>query len=132
MKTQYICEKCGQTFENYEDAYKCENNHHMLDFSSMEQELRDYVEFGVNKEIPSKMIVPSEEISEWHEADQEFESRRVFGEYKLVRILPDKEVTPIMAAYTERREREKREWEEYMARRRAEKAAKEAEQKEAE
>lgn len=31
MKTVYCCEKCGKTFDNYEDAYACENNHAKLD-----------------------------------------------------------------------------------------------------
>lgn len=129
MKMFYECEKCGARFDNYDDAYKCENSHYMLDFDSMSKELEEYLEYGYNKEIPTNMVVPSQEISEWNEADQEYKSHRVFGEYKLVRILRDKEAAPIMKAYEERRAQEKREWDEWYARREAERKAKEEAEK---
>lgn len=27
MKNLYVCEKCGKTFNNWDEAYKCENSH---------------------------------------------------------------------------------------------------------
>lgn len=27
MKNLYVCEKCGKTFSDYDEAYKCENSH---------------------------------------------------------------------------------------------------------
>lgn len=135
MKNLYVCEKCGSHYEDYDQAYQCENSHFMLDFDSMSRELEEYVEYGRNKEIPTNLIVPSQEICKWNEDKQDYDRRRVFGEYKLVRILPEKEVTSIIKAYEERREREKREWDEWYARREAERKAKaeaEQEQKEAE
>ena len=81
--------------------------------------------------MPSNFVAASEEISEWNEEKQDFDRRRILAEYKLVRIIPDREAAPILAKYTERKERERREWDEYWARRKAEKEA-EQEQKEVE
>ena len=131
MKTQYICEKCGQTFENYDDAYNCENHHYKLDLTDMSEELNEYTEYAKGGELPSNFVAASEEISEWNEEKQEFDHRRILAEYKLVRIVSKREAAPILAKYTERKERERREWDEYWARRKAEKEA-EQEQKEAE
>ena len=129
MKTQYICEKCGQTFENYDDAYNCENHHYMLNFLDMAEELNEYIEYDKGGELPSRFVTASEEISEWNEETQEFDHRRILAEYKLVRIVPKHEAASILAKYAKRRDRERREWEEWLAHREAEKKAKEETEK---
>lgn len=130
MKTMYICEKCGATYTNYDEAYACENKHYMLDISDdMLRELEEYVEYGQGKEIPSSFICPTKEISEWDEDAGEFKYRRIFAEYKLVRILKDSETKSIVSKYEERKAKERREWNEYWERREAEKKAKEEAEK---
>lgn len=129
MKTQYICEKCGANYTNYDEAYACENKHYMLNLNDMAEELNEYIEYGKGKEMPSNFVAASEEISEWNEEKQEFDHRRILAEYKLVRIIPEREAAPILAKHTERKERERREWDEYWNRRKAEKEAKEQAEK---
>ena len=46
MKTCYVCEKCGKSYEEWDDAYKCENSHasvfHYGDCDSLMDELATY------------------------------------------------------------------------------------------
>lgn len=130
MKNLYVCEFCGSTYEDPDVAYKCERSHHMLDFGTYDRELREKVTYNKGQEIPGRLIIPSESIEDWNPQTCEYDPpRRVFGEYKLVRILTEKESAPIVKAYEERHEREEREWQEYWERRKAEKEAKEQAEK---
>lgn len=131
MKTQYICERCGQTFENYDDAYKCENSHHMLAIGDFRPEIEESAVFTNGNPIPTKITISSEEFSEWDEDAGEWKYHYVFGEYKLVKILPEKDCEKFIRAKAEREEKFRRELEEYMARREAEKKAKEEAESEA-
>lgn len=132
MKTQYICEKCGQTFENYDDAFKCEESHHMISMGDFRPESEESAVFANGSPIPTRITLASEEYSEWDSDAGEWKYHYIFGEYKLVKILPEKDCEKFIRAKTEREEKSRREWEEYMARREAEKKAKEEAESEAE
>lgn len=45
MKNLYVCEKCGKTFDNWDDAYHCENSHNDVDtLYSFQMSSPDYMQ----------------------------------------------------------------------------------------
>ena len=55
--TRYICEKCGKHFDNYEDAYQCENAHLMPDTTEMKV-LEDYAVYAEGRKFPDQIVLP--------------------------------------------------------------------------
>lgn len=129
MKQIYMCEKCGTQYEEYDDAYKCEESHVALDLGGSEFALEcwETAKYSLGHAIPDEIVLPSQQKSVWNEDAQKWEPVYTFGVYKLVKTLSDKDVAKIIDAKNKREEQSRREWEEYMERRGAEKKAKKAE-----
>lgn len=132
MKQIYVCEKCGAQYDNYDAAYKCENEHYFLRTEDFYPEICEHSKYAIGEKLPTRVFLPSIEISEYDEDAGEWKYSYLWGEYKLVKQLPEKDCEKFIQAKTEREEKSRREWEEYMARREAEKKAKEEAEKEAE
>lgn len=114
MKTKYICEKCGASFDEYSDCYNCEDSHiQHLDWLNDEDVIREgaYKKHG---KLPSTVHLAFRS----YEADEE---KLTIAKYQLVDELPE-ESEQRTVQRREANERSRREWEE---RRAAEKAAKE-------
>lgn len=132
MKEIYVCEKCGAQFTSYDDAYKCEDSHKALAIGGeFRPEIRSRQTYANGGILPSKTVLASEEYTVWNEETRTWDSHYVFGEYKLVRMLSDADAEKLMQEQKERLDREQREYEEWVERYNAEKAAREAEEQSA-
>lgn len=125
MKNLYICEKCGKSFEDYNEAFACENGHvelHELSFYNFEEELKPMLTYKAGIRYPEKLYFP---VEIWN---PDGENKKTVAVYKLEKEMESEKSEKLWAAHDERVERENREWQE---RYEAEKAARAAKEKEA-
>ncbi len=127
MKQFYVCEKCGQQFEDFDAAYACENGHLKEFHFEMEVELRKRWAFNPGDHAP-KQIVMMEREEKWNEEEQKYDYTYTCYTYKYSSTLSDSKTAEITEEYRLRREKEDREfkeWREQWERQEAERKAKE-------
>lgn len=115
MKSLYVCEKCGKSYEDYDQAYACENSHVDVNPS---QEIPDMnPEWKPGEIMPGKVTLESAGI--WNQEISKYET--VFGIYKLVRLCNPDENAQILANRKVRQEEQEAEWEKWRQEREAKK-----------
>lgn len=127
MKQFYVCEKCGQQFEDFDEAYACENGHLKEFHFEMDVELRKRWAFNPGDHAP-KQIVMMEREEKWNEEEQKYDYTYTCYTYKYSSTLSDSKTAEITEEYRLRREtedREFKEWRERWERQEAERKAKE-------
>lgn len=127
MKQFYVCEKCGQQFEDFDEAYACENGHLKEFHFEMDVELRKRWAFNPGDHAP-KQIVMMEREEKWNEEEQKYDYTYTCYTYKYSSTLSDSKTAEITEEYRLRREKEDREfkeWRERWERQEAERKAKE-------
>lgn len=127
MKQFYVCEKCGQQFEDFDEAYACENGHLKEFHFEMDVELRKRWAFNPGDHAP-KQIVMMEREEKWNEEEQKYDYTYTCYTYKYSSTLSDLKTAEITEEYRLRREKEDREfkeWHERWERQEAERKAKE-------
>lgn len=111
MKNVYVCEKCGAQYDQYDEAYACENGH--LRFSD------DFnVELDTRKVWKKQMQLPNECVlcvdqEAWSTEEQRYIHSYTFGRYKLVKELEATETESILSERALRKEKEDREYKEW-------------------
>ena len=126
MKQLYICDKCGAQFDNFDDAWNCENGHLNGFDSSMDEELRKRWRYRPGQVMPERIVMAT---SKWnYDTNPEGEVIYSFFSYKLDKPLPEQESAEILAEYAKRKEQENAYWEEYRARKERERAEREAQE----
>ena len=127
MKHVYICEKCGKQFNDYDEAYACEEGHLREFDNTMEPEMKTRMVFAPGEHAP-KQIVLTERESKWDEEKQEYVEQFTFYTYKYVNTLADSAAATILDEYRQRREKEERDLAEWRARWQREEAERKAKQ----
>lgn len=132
MKNLYVCECCGQTFEDFDACYECENSH-IKDFNEyeLEPELIKRYQYKPGQKAPDKIIRAS---YDWQYDEEQEESKKVYKlwAYKLVGEVSATEQEKILKENAERKEEERIASEKYWAEREAKKKAEEEAKKAAE
>ena len=63
MKNLYVCEKCGKTFDNWDDAYHCENSHNDVDtlyrWDFAQDDSFQLTEYNESDSVPSSVYLKS-------------------------------------------------------------------------
>ena len=115
MKSLYVCEKCGKSYEDYDQAYECENSHAGVNSS---QEIPDMnPEWKPGEIMPGKVTLESESI--WNKEISKYKT--VFGIYELVRLCNPTEIAEILEQRKVRQEEQEAEWEKWRQEREAKK-----------
>lgn len=84
MKNLYVCERCGQTFEDYDACYECENSHITeLATFDVEPELIKRYQYKPGQQAPAKILIASRKW-EYDEEQQKSFERFTFHAYKYV------------------------------------------------
>ena len=114
MKQVYICEKCGQEFDNWDAAYECENGHITSFSPELEPEIAKRLIYAQGNRAPNEMILTELEET-WNPETDTCEKRFTLYQYRLVRRVPESQKAEILAEYEKRRAEEQRvlaEWRE--------------------
>lgn len=122
MKTLYTCEKCGKSYEDFDEAFACENGHVGLDeltFYNFEAEVKPLLAYKAGSKFPERLYFP---VEIWN---RDGENGKTVAVYKLEKEMKSEESEKLWAEHDARVERENREWQEKWAAERAAKAAKE-------
>lgn len=123
MKNLYVCERCGQTFEEYDACYTCEQTHvQSFDDYALEPELIKRYQYKPGQKAPDK-IIKAARCWEWNEEQQESKEVYSLYVYKLVGEVSPTELEKILSENAERREQERIDHEKWWAEREAKKAA---------
>lgn len=104
MKQFYVCEKCGQQFEDFDEAYACENGHLKEFHFEMDVELRKRWAFNPGDHAP-KQIVMMEREEKWNEEEQKYDYTYTCYTYKYSSTLSDSKTAEITEEYRLRREK---------------------------
>ena len=121
MKQVYICEKCGQEFESWDECYACENGHIMSFGNKLEPETQKRLKYKPGCAAPTKIIMATEH----YDSEQgSFEPDSKLWVYKLVGPAQEQETAEIFADYEKRKADEAAWYADYQRR----KAEREAEQ----
>ena len=114
MKHVYICEKCGKEYDNWDEAYTCEENHISSFGSGLELEIAKHLQYKPGCRAPSYMIL-TERKDRWNTETNEQETSFILWKYKLVAELPEQETAEILKEYEENQAAQKKWWEDYEA-----------------
>ena len=81
MTSMYRCDKCGQMFNDYEDAYKHENSHWTLHrgWTMLDTTLDDMTEYKEGQEEPNIVHLV---FTRWD--SEKMENVRRCGKFKLI------------------------------------------------
>lgn len=90
MKTMYICEKCGMTYDNFADANKCEDNH-VSEFEVSPEWNESFV-WNEGCAFPEEVVVRSKEW-DWRTGKTEYK----YFKYKSAGALTKKRVAELEA-----------------------------------
>ena len=135
MKTVYVCEKCGTSYDDHEEAYKCEESHVVpAIFADYREELNKRATWRRGDTMPRTCVIPSEYKYAYDPDTGNYKGVVTFALYEFKRMLKNDEVQIIEKerAVREQKEREESQrWHEDYMRRKAEKEAAEAEAAEA-
>ena len=130
MKTVYVCEKCGASYDNYDAAYKCEESHvNVYTCGEYGPEINRRSTWKNGDVLPRTCILPSVEKYTEDPDTGEWRYVTVFGLYELKRMLKESEVDQIENERDLRIEKEEadfRKWQEEYKRSKEAKAAAEA------
>ena len=85
MKQIYVCEKCGATFDNWNDANQCEDGH--VDSFAMEPEWNQDLEYAEGCAFPNEVVVRSKE---WNWRTDKYEYK--YFRYKIAGPLTKKRI----------------------------------------
>ena len=136
MKTVYVCEKCGASYDNYDAAYKCEEAHaNVYIGGDYAQDVKGRSVWKNGDILPRTCVLPSDEVYMEDPDTGEYRYVTFFGVYELKRMLKDDEVEKIENLHELRKQKEEedyRKWQEEYRRSQEKKAALEAAQKAAE
>ena len=128
MKNLYVCDHCGQTYEDYNLCYECEQSHvENFDDYALEPELVKRYQYKPGQKAPDKIIRASRRY-EWDEEQQKSEDVYTLYVYKLVGEVSPAEHEKILNENAERTEQERIAREQWRAEWEAKKAAEAAEQ----
>lgn len=130
MKSLYICEKCGAQYEHENDAYVCEEMHRnpatpssLYDWTETDSLLK----YSKGRATPDTLYFPVRRTV-WNGEQQEYQTVEEIVLYSYKSTMPAEKAAAFFAAYDERKERERAEWEAEWKRRKAEEEAKKAEE----
>ena len=126
MKQLYICEKCGQQYDNWDAAYACEEGHIQRWNTNLDEEIAARYTYKPGVRAPQQIIMVDSQDTLDEEA-QQWKHDYTLYTYKLVGEVSAAERESILAENAERVAKEERYWAEYRAKREAEKLAKEQE-----
>ena len=123
MRNLYVCDHCGQTYEDYDLCYECEQSHvKSFDDYALEPELIKRYQYKPGQKAPDK-IIKAASRREWNEEQQEYKDICTMYVYKLVGEVSPAEQEKILNENAERREQERIASERWWAEREAKKAA---------
>ena len=123
MKNLYVCDHCGQTYEDYDLCYECEQSHvRSFDDYALEPELIKRYQYKPGQKAPDKIIRASRRY-EWDEGQQNGKDVYTLYVYKLVGEVSPAEQEKILKENAERAEQERIAREQWWAEREAKKAA---------
>lgn len=94
MKTLYVCDKCGASYEEYDEASSCESSH--LKFSDEYRDaLKNRFTYKPRKHLPDSAILCVKD-QVWDEATSTWNDVLQFGQYYLKRALDEDEAQDII------------------------------------
>ena len=131
MKNLYQCEKCGKTWNEYDEAWACEQSHLTLHYSTIESELSEFIEYSEGKKVPDGFVMRTEVQSKYnHDTGEYEESTPLYVHYVFKNYLAKETAAALetkrLAEAAESKQRNDEYWERYRIEQ-AEKKAKEAE-----
>ena len=126
MKQLYICDKCGATFDSWDDAYNCENSHIDTFTDELEPERVKRFTYAQGQAAP-RSIIQAVKAETWVESEQKYKVDFPFYKYKYAGTLSEQEAAEIVAEYEARKAEEDRRYAEWKAKWDAERKAKEQE-----
>ena len=119
MLHNYVCEKCGQSFNTWDECYACENGHITTFSSLLEPETQKRMKYRPGCAAPEQLILATDH---YYLEKSKSVLDPVLWEYKLVRAVPEREAKEIFAEYKKRQEEEDAWLADYRARKEREKA----------
>ena len=58
MKNLYVCEKCGMTYENWQDADKCEMSHQFPSIYDVNESVEGFAHYAKGEKYPTVLNIP--------------------------------------------------------------------------
>lgn len=83
MKTTYVCEKCGNQFNDYHDAHTCESSHLYPEIypSQYDKSNMDLLTYAPGSKMPTTITIGAK-VWSYEDADKQV----VMATYKLVKV----------------------------------------------
>ncbi len=108
MKYLYQCERCGRTFENYDEAKECEKSHldMYVGYHEFGSEMAQFTKWNEGDTLPRELVLATE-VPRGHESDEE--PACDFGVYEFKRRLRQSELELVKSEHAARNAKE-REW----------------------
>lgn len=94
MINLYQCERCGKTFNSYEDCAKCEDSHVAIDWWASQEDVDNQApEWKENEALPHTVkLTGAVMYGDYDEAKQEYKMFRMVGTYKLIKTYKVEEI----------------------------------------
>lgn len=94
MKYLYQCGKCGKTYEDMDDAWKCESSHAYINtWCRFDNELSKFTQWKTGDVMPRTLAFQSQQVFD------EGEGKTYYGLYEFKRHLTDAEIAQITEEY---------------------------------
>lgn len=117
MKTMYECEKCGTRYDDYEDCQRCEEGHAEAGYDGykFQEELVPFQTWKKGDILPRTAVIVSKDIWRRSEVTGQYETSKMFGLYRLDRVLTAEETAEIYRKANEREQEERERFEQHYA-----------------
>lgn len=94
MINLYQCEKCGKTFNSYEDCAKCEDSHVVIDWWASQEDVENQApQWKENEALPTTVkLTGAIMYGDYDEAKQSYKMYRMVGTYKLIKTVKVEEI----------------------------------------